>query len=104
MSVAEFSPTLNNMLFLLPVSCGDPTVPTNGSIDPYQNTTVGGQIVFRCDPGFDPDGDMTAVCAANGSWTPDPGTTMCTCESTYSIKTPPDTYSCLTLEPIEVEG
>ena len=52
----------------------------NGSIDPYQNTTEGAEVFFRCNPGFVPAGDMTAVCAANGSWTPDPAATMCTCE------------------------
>ena len=71
------------------VNCSDPTVPRNGSIDPYQNTLEGAEIVFRCDQGFDPAGDMTAVCAANGSWTPDPATHMCNCESTYNKKGPP---------------
>ena len=78
---------MNDMLFLPPVNCGDPTAPRNGSINSYQNTTEGAQIVFRCDPGLVPAGDMAAVCAANGSWTPNPATTMCSsCESTNSIK------------------
>ena len=35
--------------FLLPpVNCSDPTPPTNGSIDPYQNTTEGAVISFMC--------------------------------------------------------
>ena len=74
------------MLFLLPVNCSEPTVPRNGSIDPYQNTTVGAEIVFRCDQGFVPNGDMQAMCAANGSWTPDPATHTCNCESTHNKK------------------
>ena len=77
------------MFFPPSVNCSDPTVPRNGSIDPYQNTLEGAEIVFRCDQGFDPAGDMTAVCAANGSWTPDPATHMCNCKSTYNKKGPP---------------
>ena len=34
----------------------------DGSIDPYQNTTEGAVIVFGCNPGFVPAGNMTAVC------------------------------------------
>ena len=52
----------------------------NGSIDPYQNTTEGAEIFFRCDPGFVPAENMTAVCAADGMWNPDPGDLLCMCE------------------------
>ena len=67
-------------------NCGDPTVPTNGSIyGAYQNTTEGTVIEFGCDPGFVPTENMTPVCASDGRWIPDPATLVCTCKSTYSF-------------------
>ena len=66
------------MILLPTVNCGTPTAPENGSIDPYQNTTEGAEIVFRCNTGFDPAENMTAVCEANASWNPDPATVVCT--------------------------
>ena len=64
-----------------PANCGDPTVPTNGSIGgEYQNATEGTEIVFRCNSGFYPTENMTAVCGADGRWSPDPASLMCTCE------------------------
>ena len=52
----------------------------DGSIEPYQNTTEGAEIFFRCNPGFVPAGRMRAVCRADGKWSPDPATLVCTCE------------------------
>ena len=65
---------------LPPVNCSDPTPPTYGFIDPYQNTTEGAEIFFRCNLGFVPAGTMRAVCGADGRWNPDPATLGCTCE------------------------
>ena len=56
----------------------------DGSIEPYQNTTEGAVIFFRCNPEFVPAGRMTAVCRADGRWNPDPATLVCTCE--YHLK------------------
>ena len=67
------------------VNCSDPNFPRNVSIRTYQNTTEGAVIVFGCNPGFVPAGNVTAVCASNGSWTPDPAEVMCTCKSAHSI-------------------
>ena len=70
---------IGSILYItIPVSCGQPVTPGNGSIDPYQNTTVGAEIFFRCNPGFIPAGRMRAVCAANGRWNPDPAILVCT--------------------------
>ena len=66
--------------FLSTVNCSDSTVPVNGSIDPYQNTTEGAEIFYRCNPGFVPAGRMRAVCGADGRWNPDSATLVCTCE------------------------
>ena len=34
-------------------------------------------MVFQCDPGFVPEGEMTAVCGRDGQWTPNPGGVTC---------------------------
>ena len=34
-------------------------------------------MVFQCDPGFVPEGEMTAVCGRDGQWTPSPGGVTC---------------------------
>ena len=66
--------------FPSPVNCSDPTPPMDGSIDPYQNTTEGAEILSTCNPGFIPAGRMRAVCGVDGRWNPDPATLVCTCE------------------------
>ena len=66
--------------FLHPVNCSDPTFPIDGSIEPYQNTTEGAEILIGCNPMFVPVGRMTAVCGADGRWNPDPGDLVCTCK------------------------
>ena len=66
------------MIFLTPANCSAPTAPENGFIEPYHNTTEGAEIVFRCNSGYVPAGNMTtAVCVVNGSWIPDPATAEC---------------------------
>ena len=62
------------------VNCSGPTVPGNGSFEPYQNTTESAMIFFRCDPGFVPAGRMVVVCGTDGRWSPDPATLVCMCE------------------------
>ena len=52
----------------------------DGSIDPYQNTTEGAEIIFRCNPMFVPTENMTAVCGADQSWSPNPADLVCMCE------------------------
>ena len=68
------------IFFLPPANCGDPTAADNGSFEPYQITTEGAEIFFRCSPGFVPLGRIGAVCRADGRWGPDPATLVCTCE------------------------
>ena len=34
-------------------------------------------MVFQCDPGFVPEGEMTAVCGSDGQWTPNPAGVSC---------------------------
>ena len=72
--------TLLKHHFLPPVNCSDPIPPMNGSIHPYQNTTEGAEIFFRCNLMFVPAERMTAVCGADGRWNPDPATLVCKCE------------------------
>ena len=75
--------TLILSLPLHAANCSDPTVPTNGSIEVYQNTTEGAEIFFGCNPGFVPAERMRAVCAADGRWNPDPDGLLCTCKCAY---------------------
>ena len=69
---------LKSMILLTPVNCSAPDVPGNGSIMAYQNTTEGAEVLFKCNQGFMPAENMTAVCAVNGNWTPDPAALNCT--------------------------
>ena len=48
-------------------SCGAPPPPVNGSVQPHTNTTESSVVVFQCDPGFVPEGVMTAVCERDGA-------------------------------------
>ena len=54
-------------------NCGVPRPPGNGSIVNYTSTA----LFYQCDQGFRPVGEMTAVCAANGSWSPNPADVTC---------------------------
>ena len=60
------------------VDCGAPPSPVNGSfLQPHTNTTEGSVAVFQCDPGFVPEGEMTAECGSDGQWTPNPRGVTC---------------------------
>ena len=65
---------------ILPVSCGRPITPGNGSIDTYQSILEGTEIFFKCNPGFVPAGKTRAVCTSDGRWNPDPAGLVCTGE------------------------
>ena len=69
-----------SILITIPVSCGSPITPDNGSIEAYQNILEGAEIFFRCNPGFVPAGRMRAVCGADGRWNPNPAGLVCTGE------------------------
>ena len=63
--------------------CGAPPPPVNGSLlQAHTNTTDGSVVVFQCDPGFVPEGMMTAECGRDGRWTPNPGHVTCSPRST----------------------
>ena len=58
--------------------CGAPPPPVNGSLlQPHTNTTEGSVVVFQCNPGFVPEGEMTTVCESDGQWSPNPGGVTC---------------------------
>ena len=63
-----------------PGNCSDPGTPRNGFIGPYQNTTEGAEISFRCNSQYVPTTARIAICGADGRWNPDPATHMCKCE------------------------
>ena len=58
-------------------NCGVPRPPGNGTIVNYTSTVEGSALLYQCKQGFGPVGEMTAVCAANGSWSPDPADVTC---------------------------
>ena len=62
---------------LIPADCGDPSPPANGFVMVSDSTLEGSQIVFQCNSGLAPSQQMMSVCAANGSWTPDPAELVC---------------------------
>ena len=58
--------------------CPRPLSPMDGSIISFPAvTTEGAEIVYRCDPGFQPQSNVTATCTSNGLWTPAPAQHQC---------------------------
>ena len=41
--------------------------------------------MFQCDPGFVPEGVMTAVCGRDGQWTPNPRGVTCSPRPTQTF-------------------
>ena len=68
---------ITSYCFIPTANCGAPPSPVSGSVHPYTNTTEGSVVMFQCDPGFVPGGEMTAVCGNDGQWTPNPGGVTC---------------------------
>ena len=64
-------------LFTPSVSCGAPSFSTGVTVEPVTNTTVDSEIVYQCQSGFLPEGEMTSVCRRDGMWNPDPVTLLC---------------------------
>ena len=60
-----------------PVSCGDPTPPSNGSIGDYESTVEGTEVNYQCDDGLIPGGEMMTTCLTNRTWSPDPAKLEC---------------------------
>ena len=74
-----------SFIYFDPANCSNPTRPMDGSIEPYQNTTEGAEIFFKCNPGFVPAGRMRAVCGADGRWNPDPAGYRCAGEIMHTV-------------------
>jgi len=53
------------------VGCGLPSLLPNGTVI-CQNTTEGPLAYYQCDGGFSLEGNNTAVCGADGQWSPTP--------------------------------
>jgi len=73
------SPTKLYLLFFLlcAANCGVPAPPDNGTIVNYTSTLERSVVNYQCNPGFGKLGEMSAVCATNGSWSPDPAYVTC---------------------------
>ena len=59
------------------VGCGPPTPPPRGSLGDLTSSQEGAVVTFQYNPGLTPSQQMMSVCAANGSWTPDPAELAC---------------------------
>ena len=81
--------------------CGAPPPPVNGFLQPRTNTTEGSVVVFHCDPGFVPEGVMTAVCGRDGQWTPNPGGVTCSPRPTQVITLASPQTTILVSTPIQ---
>ena len=64
-------------VFTASVSCGTPSFASRVDMEPITSTTVTSEIVYQCQSGFLPEGNMTSVCGEDGMWTPNPATLMC---------------------------
>ena len=56
-----------NSLKIVTADCGHPPVFLNGTVS-YHNTTEESEAHYHCDDGFTLEGEMTAVCRADGRW------------------------------------
>ena len=59
------------------VDCGTPSAAIGVLIQPYNSTTVGSQIIFRCMDGLIPEKEVSAVCRSDGEWSQDPEIHVC---------------------------
>ncbi|XP_004677499.1 PREDICTED: sushi, von Willebrand factor type A, EGF and pentraxin domain-containing protein 1 [Condylura cristata] len=55
------------------LSCGAPAIPENGDIDGIA-FTYGSKVIYRCNKGYNLDGDKESSCLASGSWSHSPPT------------------------------
>ena len=60
-------------------TCGDPR-PVNGSVNATKSPivigyySVGTNVAFSCDPGYELEGSISSTCDDSGSWNPPPPT------------------------------
>ena len=73
------------MAILHAADCGAPPPPVSGSVQSHTNTTEGSVVVFQCNSGFVPEGEMTAMCESDGQWTPNPGGVTCSLRPTQTF-------------------
>ena len=64
-------------VFTASVSCGTPSFASHVDLEPITSTTVTSEIVYQCQSGLLPEGNMTSVCGEDGMWNPNPATLMC---------------------------
>ena len=81
------------------VDCGAPPPPVNGFLQSHANTTEGSVAGFHCDPGFVPEGEITALCGSNGQWNPNPRGVICSPRLTQAFTPTPSSTPILSFSP-----
>ena len=60
------------------MDCGIPIPPNNGSILKYSGTKLGDFVIFNCNEGFRPSGEVNGTCISNAMWNPASESHNCT--------------------------
>ena len=63
------------------VDCGEPQPPISGTLISIPNTVAASEVIFQCNDGLFPRGQLTAVCMSDGRWSPDPTNVECHIQS-----------------------
>lgn len=64
-------------VIVITVQCMIPTAPSNGNLGTITSRAEGATVVFECDPGYIPVGEMPTTCMADMTWNPDPSSYLC---------------------------
>lgn len=75
----------NIIIYITAGVCNSPLPPNNGAITEMKVTDEGVNVTYRCNDGFTPTGDITALCNANGTWNNNPVDTVCTAVTKGSL-------------------
>lgn len=64
-------------MFCHTVQCENPTAPVNGDFDTVTSRFEGSIVTFECDPGYMSTEEMSTMCMADMTWSPDPSSFVC---------------------------
>ena len=69
------------------IGCGEPTLASGVTVEPYNTTTVGSVIFYQCQQSGLSPSRTGSVCEGNEIWSPDPSQVVCTDENIYQPST-----------------